>query len=269
MNISWWCTSLAEPWSWSFRAYPGVWIAVAVLAGSYVWAVRLNGAAEGIDRRRTGFFMAGVLVFWLASDWPLGTLGAGYLASAHMVQYVLYVLVAAPLLWLGTPEWMARRVLGFTRIYRAGRSLRGFPLLMGVVFNATLVLTHTPIAVDTLRSSQPGSFAMDVVWLLSGLALWAPIVGSITEFRARSYPARMLYLFFASGIVTIIPASFLTFAQLPLYETYELAPRVFGLTAVNDQQIAGLIMKLAPVPIVWPVLATMMYRWASAERVDA
>ncbi len=269
MSISWWCTSLAEPWSWEFRAYPGVWLTVAVFAGTYLWAVRRNEPTEGRNRRSTVFFLSGVAVFWLASDWPLGTLGAGYLASAHMVQYVLYVLVAAPLLWLGTPEWMARRVLAATGIYRVGRSLRRFPLAMGVAFNVTLVLTHTPLAVDTLRSSQLGSFSMDVVWLLSGLALWAPIVGSIAEFRARSYPARMLYLFFASGIVTIIPASFLTFAQLPLYETYELAPRVFGLTAVNDQQIAGLIMKLAPVPIVWPVLAAMMYRWATTERVEA
>ena len=266
MNISWWCTTITEPWSWAFRAYPGIWLTVALMAGTYVWAVRHNRDVEQSSRRQAAFFMVGVLVFWVASDWPLGTLGAGYLASAHMVQFILYVLVAAPLLWLGTPEWMARRILAVTGIYRTGRSLKRFPLAMGVGFNLTLILTHTPIAVDALRSSQFGSFAMDMIWLFSGLALWAPIVGSLAEFRERSYPARMLYLFFASGIVTIIPASFLTFANLPLYETYELAPRVFGLTAVDDQQIAGLIMKLATVPIVWPVLAGMMYRWATSER---
>ena len=269
MSISWWCTTLTEPWSWTFRAYPGIWLLVAVLAIGYGLAVQRNRSVEGHSTRHTLFFSGGLLVFWLASDWPLGTLGAGYLASAHMTQYVLYVLVAAPLLWLGTPEWMARRVLAALGIYRVGRSLRRFPLVMGVVFNVTLVLSHTPIAVDSLRSSQFGSFGMDAVWILSGLALWAPIVGSIAEFRDRSYPARMLYLFFTTGIVTIIPASFLTFAELPLYETYELAPRVFGLTAVDDQQIAGLIMKLSAVPIVWPVLAGMMYRWAIQERVSA
>lgn len=269
MSIAWWCTSLAEPWTWSFRAYPGIWLAMALIVSGYFWTLNRNRAVEGHERRHTAFFILGVAVLWIATDWPLGTLGAGYLASAHMVQYILYVLVAAPLLWLGIPEWMARRILAVTGLYRAGRSLRRFPLLMGVVFNLTLILTHTPIAVDTLRASQFGSFAMDAAWLLSGFALWAPIVGSLPEFRARSYPARMLYLFFTTGIVTILPASFLTFAELPLYETYELAPRVFGLTAIDDQQIAGLIMKLAAIPIVWPVLAGMMYRWATAERVDA
>lgn len=269
MSISWWCTALAEPWSWDFRAYPGIWLTVALLVGGYIWAVRRNRTQENHSARQSAFFAFGVVVFWVASDWPLGTLGAGYLASAHMLQYILYVLVAAPLLWLGTPEWMARRILGWTGVYRAGRSLRRFPLSMGIAFNLTMVLTHTPATVDTLRASQFGSFAMDLIWLLSGLALWAPIVGSISEFRARTYPARMLYLFFTTGIVTIIPASFLTFAKLPLYRTYELAPRVFGMTAVDDQQIAGLIMKLATVPIIWPVLAAMMYRWAIAERTAA
>ncbi|MDH5372840.1 MAG: cytochrome c oxidase assembly protein [Acidimicrobiia bacterium] len=266
MNISWWCTALSEPWSWTFRAYPGIWLTVALLVGGYAVAVRRHTDTEGHTARHTVFFAAGVAVFWIASDWPLGTLGAGYLASAHMLQFVLYVLVAAPLLWLGTPEWMARRILSATGIYRPGRSLRRFPLLMGVIFNFTLVVTHTPIAVDNLRSSQFGSFAMDAVWLIAGLALWAPIVGSIREFTERSYPARMLYLFFTTGVVTILPASFLTFAKLPLYRTYELAPRVFGMTAIDDQQIAGLIMKLSAVPIVWPVLAGMMYRWAMSER---
>jgi putative membrane protein len=266
MNISWWCTTITEPWSWTFRAYPGIWLVVGLLVFGYFWALHRNRDTEGHSNRQVAFFVAGVVMFWIASDWPLGTLGAGYLASAHMVQYILYVLVAAPLLWLGTPEWLARRVLASTRIYRKGRSLSRFPLVTGVMFNVTLILTHTPIAVDSLRSSQFGSFAMDAIWLLSGLALWAPIVGSIAEFRARSYPARMLYLFFTTGIVTIIPASFLTFAELPLYETYELAPRVFGLSSVDDQQIAGLVMKLSAVPIVWPVLAGMMYRWATLER---
>jgi putative membrane protein len=268
MSISWWCTALTEPWSWTFRAYPGIWLVVAALAGGYLRGVHGRRDGEEHSARRTAFFMAGLAVFWIASDWPIGTLGAGYLAGAHMIQYMLYVFVASPLLWLGTPEWMARRLLAVTGIYRAGRSLRRFPLAMGVLFNLTLVLTHTPLAVDSLRSSQFGSFGMDFVWLLSGLALWAPVVGTVSEFRARSYPARMLYLFFATGIVTIIPASFLTFAGLPLYRTYELAPRVFGLTAIHDQQIAGLIMKLGAVPVVWPVLATMMYRWAMAERVS-
>ena len=148
MSISWWCTTITEPWSWTFRAYPGIWLVVGLLVFGYFWALHRNRDTEEHGKRQIAFFLAGVLVFWIASDWPLGTLGAGYLASAHMVQYILYVLVAAPLLWLGTPEWMARRVLASTGVYRKGRSLSRFPLITGVIFNVTLILTHTPIAVN-------------------------------------------------------------------------------------------------------------------------
>ena len=61
-------------------------------------------------------FVFAVLLLWLATDWPLGLLGASYLASAHMVQFLIYTMAVAPLLLLCTPEWMARRLLGRLRL---------------------------------------------------------------------------------------------------------------------------------------------------------
>ena len=53
------------------------------------------------------WFALGMAGLWAASDWPLGTLGAGYLLSVHTVLYIIYTMVAAPLLVLGLPPWMA------------------------------------------------------------------------------------------------------------------------------------------------------------------
>ena len=78
----------------------------------------------------------------------------------------------------------------------------------------------------------------------------------------------MTYLFLAMGIVPAVPAGFLTFASFPLYATYELAPRVHGLAADTDQQMAGLIMKLGGIPIVWGTIAVMMVKWWDQERSD-
>jgi cytochrome c oxidase assembly factor CtaG len=66
--------------------------------------------------------------------------------------------------------------------------------------------------------------------------------------------------------VPIVPASFLTFASYPLYSTYELAPRVGSLTALQDQQLAGITMKLGMVPVIWGALAVMFFRWAAQDR---
>lgn len=104
------------PWDWTPRAYPGVWLAMASLLGWYLLARRRLTLDERLadDRRRPLAFVAGWVVLWAASDWPIGTLGSGYLASAHMVQYLLYTLVAAPLLVLGVSEPMLRRTLART-----------------------------------------------------------------------------------------------------------------------------------------------------------
>lgn len=224
------------------------------------------GSAEtAAHRRQMWFFLAGVVVFWVASDWPLGVLGAGYLASAHMAQFMLYTLVAAPLLVLGIPEPMARRILARLRLYRFMTRLTK-PVVAGLVFNGCLVATHSPWAVDTLRANQLGSFVMDAVWLASGVLVWLPICSPLSEHRLRAYPVKMVYLFLALGVVPAVPAGFLTFAGFPLYATYELAPRFYGLDAATDQQMAGLIMKLGGIPIVWGTIIAMMMRWADESK---
>lgn len=264
--MNWWCTSIGARWSWDWRAYPGVWLAMAAILVPYVVAVRRRGPMSPADRRRMWFFVSGVALLWVATDWPLGLLGASYLASAHMVQFMLYTLGAAPLLMLGVPEWMARRMLSRLRGYRLVSKL-AHPFVAAVTFNAVLVATHAPWTVDNLRSSQFGSFAMDFVWLLSGLVLWLPILAPLPELANRSYPVKIVYLFAAAGIVPVLPASFLTFATFPLYATYELAPRFYGLAAGDDQTLAGLIMKVGSIPVVWGTMLAMTLRWAREEGV--
>lgn len=272
-----WCSALEVPWTWSWRAYPGVWLAAVALAAPYLLACRraratavpsLGKDEASAQRRQMWLFGAGVVAFWLASDWPLGVLGAGYLASAHMLQFMLYTLVAAPLLVLGMPEPMARRMLAKLRLYRFMTRLTR-PVTAGLVFNGCLIATHSPWAVDTLRANQFGSFVMDVVWLASGVMVWLPICSPLIEHRLQAYPGKMVYLFLSLGVVPAVPAGFLTFAGFPLYATYELAPRFYGLDAATDQQIAGLLMKLGGIPIVWGAIIAMMLRWADEAKSSA
>lgn len=262
--MSWWCVTLTEPWSWSPRVYPGIWASVLVLLVPYLVAMRRRTGPNPGAGRKVAFFLAGVAIYWIATDWPLGTLGAGYLASAHMVQFLLYTLGAAPLILLGTPEWMARRLLGRLRAYRVVSALAK-PLVAGVVFNAILLLTHAPMTVDTFRSSQWGSFALDVAWLLGGLLLWTPIISPLPELQARSYFAKMIYLFLAAQVVPMIPGGFLTFSDFPLYSTYELAPRTFGITNRADQALAGAFMKIGGLPVIWGTMLALMIRWGREE----
>lgn len=251
--MTWWCSSTSQPWSWTWQPYVGVWVLVALLLGWYLTRARPRAG------RDTALFGAGVLVLWLANDWPIGAL-AGYLATLHTVQYILISLVAAPLLLLGLPAaWLETRGAGVQRLLREGaRAWVGL-----VVFNAILFVTHLPGVIDALRPSQLGSFAMDMAWLVGGAALWWPVVAP-APWRRLSGPLRILYLF-VSTIPPTIPAAFLTFADYPVYAVYELAPRVEGITAATDQQAAGVLMKALADPVVWIAMAIVFFRWQAAE----
>ncbi len=267
--MRWWCVAVNERWSWAPRPYLGVWLLCGTFLALYVWAIRSHRRrhpddVDGRERRRAIWFVLGVVFLWLASDWPIGSLGAGYLSSVHMLQYMIYTLGAAPLLILGTPSWMLERIMEVTRSRAAVRALSR-PLVAAVLFNVVLIATHAPVTVDTLRSTQVGNFALDMVWLASGFLLWMPVISPIDEFRARSAPARLVYLFCAAALIPMIPGGFIAFSPQPLYGTYELAPRV-GPSALDDQQMAGVLMKIGNLPVIWAVMAVIWFRWFEREQ---
>lgn len=270
--VSWWCSGGSGlPWSWRYQPYVGVWLLAAVLTASYVAACRrwqpvgTRGLAERLHRRQTLSFAAGVLTLIVASDWPLGPLGAGYLASIAMLRFLLISFVAAPLLLLGIPLEVTRRLLTPRPVKTLARAVTGWPVAFGQ-FNIVLVVTHLPPVVDNLKTFQAGSFALDMAWLVSGLIMWLPVISGLPELPGLRDPARMLYLFGLS-ILPTVPASFLTFSDFPLYRLYELAPSVwFAYDTVTDQRVAGLTMKIGGGLILWAVIACLFFRWADRER---
>lgn len=265
--MRWWCSAVEVPWTWTPRPYVGVWLLCGGIVGWYTWQWRRHRATHPVgepDRTHMARFALGIVALWIASDWPIGALAGGYLMSVHMLQYLLYTLAAAPLLMLGTPEWLAESVLDRLRLRRAW-SVLSKPLVAILVSNVILITTHSPFAVDGLRSSQLGSFAMDMVWLLSGLVLWAPVINPIRSQTMTSAPLRIVYLFAAAALLPMIPGGFITFSPNPLYETYELAPRV-GMTPIHDQQLAGVLMKIGSLPVIWTVMGVIWFRWYESDR---
>ncbi len=262
--MQWWCSATGQPWSWQWQAYPGVWLFVALLAAWYWWgtARRTDGATvAGTDRL---WFLTGLLAIWIALDWPLGALGAGYLASFHTVSYILLSVVAPPCLLLGIPSAMQRTAASGRRW---GPLLRfvGRPWFGLAVYAVVQLTTHVPQVVDAAMATQVGALLIDVAWLAAGFALWWPVMGPSPEVVRISRPLKMGYLFF-STLPTIVPSAFLTFADFPLYATYELAPRIFPiLTAVEDQKVAGLLMKIVGDLPVWFAFGVIFFRWAREQ----
>jgi putative membrane protein len=74
----------------------------------------------------------------------------------------------------------------------------------------------------------------------------------------------MLYLFLQS-VVPTVPASFLVFAESPIYRFYNDSPRLFNVSVLEDQRIAGLLMKLGGGALLWAIIAVLFFRWHSDE----
>jgi putative membrane protein len=216
-----------------------------------------------ISTRQRWWFWLGLVAFWSASDWPVGTLGAGYLASVHMMQYMIYTLIAAPLLLMSVPAWRFDEIVAKLRLHRLLSALSK-PLPAGILANVILIATHAPVSVDNLRATQFGSFTLDLIWIVGGFLLWIPVLGPSSAYQMKSLPGRMIYLFLAAQLLAMIPGGFLTFANAPLYSTYELAPRV-GLSAIADQQLAGAIMKVGSLPVIWTVIVVLWVRWSKMD----
>jgi putative membrane protein len=179
-----------------------------------------------------------------------------------MVQFVLISLVAPPLLLYGLPPQVLEQLRGWPLLYRVWRRAT-HPLVAIVLYNTTVVATHWPALVDVLMASQSGSFAIDMAWLLAGTIYWWPVVCPVPE-RRFPYVAKIGYLLL-NTILNTLPYAFLVFGELPFYATYELAPPIGGISAREDQRIAGLIMKLGGGAVFWTAIGILFFRWYGVE----
>ncbi len=244
-----------------------VWALIAGVALLYFGALRREQARrpgeEVVSRAQRGCFIAALGMMWVASDWPVHDVAESYLYSAHMVQHLLLTLVVALLGLAGTPAWMARRILGTGRRLRAMRTLSR-PVTGLIQFNVVLVLSHWPVVVEATVRYHPLHFVAHAVLLGSAVLMWMPVASPLPEIRRIRPPAQMLYLFLQT-IVPTVPASFLTFNDRPLYRIYATFPRLWGVSALTDQQTAGLIMKIAGGLFLWLIIGLVFFRWYATE----
>lgn len=257
------------PDPWRFELHPEVIVLVAFLAGSYAYLVRSIGPAAvrageaPITRRNLWAFGGAITMLFAASWWPLHDIGEQYLYSAHMLQHMMLSYFLPPLVWMATPEWLLRALIGRGGLYRAVRWLCR-PVVAGVIFNAAVMVIHIPGVVSTSVENGVFHYALHVMVVTTALLMWMPVVGPIPEFRIGTAGA-MIYLFLQS-VVPTIPAAWLTFAEGAVYQNYGDQPlRLWGLSVTADQQLAGAIMKAGGTIFMWSIIVTLWFKRFSAS----
>ena len=253
-------------WPW----LPEVVFPLLLLEAAYLYAVtsrrsRLSDAS--LNRREVALFSFGVLVLYLATGSIVDHLADHFLLSAHALELVLITLVAMPLLIAGLPSWLLSNPLRSPFVLRAARLLT-HPLVALAAYNSVLLLTHLPFFYEWALRNEGPHFLMHAMWAGAGLLLWWPILSPAQELPRLYYPLQMGYLFLQS-LVPSVMASFITFADNVVYPFYEEAPRIWSMSAVTDQQIAGGLMKVLGSLILWSFIGVAFFRWYLREQAEA
>jgi putative membrane protein len=257
----------------AWAPHPEVWLLVGAIAAGYAVALkrlgpRLSPAGSAVVTRfQITTFSAGLLAVWVASDWPIHDLGERYFFWVHMVQHTTYAIIAAPLLLMGTPAWLARWLLSPRWLLRTVRYMsRLIPATL--IFNLVIIVTHIPVVVDASLHHALLHFSLHALILVSSLIVWMPLLSPLPEVPRLQPLARMLFLFLQS-VVPTVPASFLTFGDHPLYKFYETVPRLWGISALDDMRFAGLIMKILVGFSLWITITVVFFRWYNAEETGS
>jgi putative membrane protein len=254
--------AVTDPNVWRFRAHPEVWLLVVSLVGCYVYAIgvigpRLVGRGQPVvTRKQILCFVTGILLLWAASDWPIHDIGENNLYSVHMLQHMTLSYFAPPLLLLATPEWLMRLIVGDGKAYAAVRWLTK-PVVAAVIFNVSIMVIHIPGLVNGAVTNGPLHYTLHLMLVLTSLLMWMPVCGPLPEVRLGP-GGKILYLF-AQSFVPTVPAAWLTFADGVVYKSYDHLPRVFGISVIDDQQIAGVLMKIGGSVFLWTLCTVLFF----------
>jgi len=234
----------ADPWA--FHVHPVTLAVVAIAVIGYVATAR--GAARPTQRQRWAFVaaMAGLVV---AGSWPLEDLAAHWSLTALIIQRLLLVLVVAPMLLLSLPAALAAR-LTKPRAIDAVLAFVSKPAAAVIIFTGVAVGTLVTPAVAAQSSSGGARTGLDALLLLSGMVLWSPVVSTIPGASRPTPLGRAVYLFVQS-VIPGFPSIIFIFSHHPLYYGFAHVHQALHLTPLVDQQLAGVVAKVATLPVLW------------------
>jgi len=226
---------------------------------------RRTGPRRDSDSWRARCFAVALVVVVVALISPLDAL-AGALASAHMVQHVLLLLVAAPLLALaspgtrllrGTPPAL-RQAAGPLR--RRLRPLRPGPAAVWVLHVGTIWFWHAAVPYDAALDNDLVHVAEHASYLVTGLMFWQVVAGG----RQAVSRGLGIMLVFTMAMQSVFLSALLTFASGPWYSGYESTTRAWNLAPLADQQLAGVIMWIPAGLVYLGAALALLVRWIQA-----
>ena len=270
---------LVEGWDVSVD----VWLPVLLAAFAYWKAADIvdrQHPANPVPRWRRWAWLAGLGAYVLAVASPLGYYDT-VLFSIHMIQHLLLVMVAAPLLVLAAPLTLllrvatpaARRDWILPVLHSRAVRVVAHPVVAWGLFAAVMWFSHFSPLFDAALDDELLHRAEHVLYVVSGLLFWWPIVGADPSPHRIGYGGRVLYLALGMPLSSLLGLVIFS-AQTVLYPHYETLVRDWGPPPLDDQAVAGGIMWVGGdaafvLALVLTVAAWLRFEEREAVREDA
>jgi putative membrane protein len=261
-------------------------VGIAALGGLYEWRARkvdaesraaLPGAsssgagqpAQPADPRAAPsvgqriLFFTGLLVIFASLNGPVHDLSDYYLFAGHMVQHLLLTLVLPPLLLAGVTGEMLRPLIRHRAVRAVARRLTS-PFACYAIFNVVLAAWHLPPLYNAAMASHGIHVVEHLMFMSCAVLMWWPLMSPLPELPRLAYPGQMLYCFLMSLPMSIV-AIYIAMADHVLYPAYASAPRLWGITPLEDQHIGGLVMWIPGGLYFYGVMTVVFFKWSQRQ----
>lgn len=255
--------------SWSFS--PGPVLLVAILLGAYLWRLREVRSGPDPDRHapwwRVALFLTGIVLLAASLFSPIDALGEQIFAM-HMVQHVLLLDVVPILLLLGLTKVMLRPATRTLHPVERKAGWFGGPIFAIVLYVGVMWVWHVPALYDAAVENEVVHVLEHVFFTFAGGLYWWHLLSPVRSRQALAGLGPVVYMAVTKVFVGILGV-FLTFAPEPLYAVYETQPDYWGLSASDDQALAGAIMAIEQSVVMGIALAFLFIKALSDSERDA
>jgi cytochrome c oxidase assembly factor CtaG len=244
-------------------------LVLVFLALGYVrgWFRARASSVEAVGVWRAAGFLLGLGLIWIAAASSFAS-GDAHSLTVHMVQHLVLMSLAPPLIWLADParllacalpsrlaESVVLPIARWRPIQRLGRLL-GHPIVCWVAATTALVAWHVPALLTLTMHSSAWHAIEHASFLAGGLLFWWPVVQPWPSSSTERPWSIVLYLFLATLPCDVL-SGFLVFSERIAYPMYLSAPRHVSVSVLDDQQRAGALMWTA-VTIIYVVAGVIV-----------
>mgnify|MGYP001495184096 CR=1 FL=1 len=270
---------------WSPEFFPFLFL----VAYFYFWAVGPGKKhfqdVEPVPVYKKIVFLSGLGLFYLSFGGPLYLIGH-LMFSVHMIQMAVGLLIAPPLLLLGTPSWLLKGLI-LKIPFRKHVKWIGNPIFAVLLFNALFSFYHFPVIFDYLMVERILHNSYLVLLFASAMMMWWTIVAPVQEWNRLSELKR-IGLIFLDGMLLTPACALIIFSNTALYATYtdpqtwaqvmslclppgqtvspEFIEQFMWLSLLEDQRLGGVLMKVIQEVIYGSFLGYVFFQWMGREK---